>query len=455
MQQLQFQRSLVGAILPSLVLGQQPLSILYSNLRALIVANSGLADTTNTFDYFPQTLTVQLPQNSIEAYVNDPPCISTIGNASRLGTKVAAMLVPAAGFDESGLYLTDMAYVLREKAPDQDVQVRLLRRDPRSSFNSTAAAPRSIAVTCSKGNVTAATYGCPGQFAMTVRCDGVFHGVVKSTCPYNYSIPVCAVLLASSDSMQPKLFCSTSNFDLDTISCDCHLPAGHPDFYVNSILRNVTAPASVTYFPAPGQQGGAANPDPLYQYRYVLGSILIAIMIVAVASVVALLKKGRAKKSGEEYEQADKPPPEDGIPQEDDRASDENFLYGDDGGADESKEVADEDGDITAPEPVLMTPSEPDRGSSEIVSPSEIRLSLGRPSALEGLIHRMKELFVQASSSSSNYSCEDKEDDSDEEERSTYVSLSNVYGRGGSGGVSYEIDTGIQTALKTAASPRT
>lgn len=466
--QLQFQQNLVHAIARSLVLGQQPLSILYSNLRARIVANSGLADTTNSFDYFAQTLTVQLPQSSIEVYTNYPQSIFTIGNASRLGTKVTGMVIPAAGFD-SKQYLTDIMYVLRENAGSQSIHVKLLRNDRPRSFGSATVSPRSITVTCSKGNVSVTNYYCAGgQVLMPVKCDGVFQGVVKATCPYNFSAPVCAITMASSvNSVLPTRFCTVSNFDLDTISCDCQLSMGSPDYYVYSFLRNVTMPASVSYTPGSSPKSAPVSSDPLYEYRYVLGSIMIAIIIMLVASIVACFKVKRAggKKvvvaaavvGAEGLLSSSSAHRQGGLaPEEVDPMTDDKFTYmyeeGEERKEDEEEEGVEQEQEVTRPEPGFMTPS-----PSEVLSPSEVKLSLGRPSALEALILRMKEMFVQPSSSSSDNSINggDGGSSDEEEERSTYVSLSHVYDRGGTGGVSYEINAGIQTALKAAASPRT
>ena len=441
------------------MLGQQPLSILYSNLRAIIVANSGLADTSKSFDYFAETLTVQIPQSSTEVYTNYAQSIFTLGNSSRQGTKVAGLVIPtAAGLDRSNPYLTEIMYLLRENTGSQRIQVKLIRNDRPRSFSSTQASPRSISVTCSKGNVSVTNYNCGGQVLMPLECDGVFHGVVKATCPYNYSAPLCA-MVSSAKSIGPTRFCPVSNFDLDTISCDCQLTMGSADYYVYSFLRNVTVPASVSYIASSSRKSAPVSSDPLYEYRYVLGSIMIAIIIMLVASIVACFKRSGDKKIGEVDLKSDSPQRREQLSSEIGCTTDDKFMYM--FKEEERKEEDEQEQEYNLPEPVVMTPPVPDHGSSEILSPSEVQFSLGRPIALEALILRMKEMFVHPSSSSSNNSFngeeeEDDDDDDDEgEERSTYMSLSHVYDRGGTGGISYEIDAGIQTALKAAASPRT
>ena len=425
-EQLVQQRNLIAATFPSMVIGQQPLSFLYSQLRVLISASAGLTDS---FD----RLTLISPQTGIESFISYPPSVTIASNISNQGSKVATTLIPVTSFDVKTPLITNSIIVQRENIKYQRIQLTLQRRDQKVSFYKQNLSPQIFVTRCVKGKTASAKYLCDGGVFMTATCDGGFQGNIKSTCPYNLTYPYCNVFNSISLRNQNG-FCPAINTTVNTVTCDCSVESNFMALYVNSVVKITSVSQTVVYIPEPveGMRVPSTIAGTLYEYRFILGSILIAICMMILACVVAYFKSSAGtRKKSKRFNWR-------GLDIHRLSVSRNYDSYFDE---DEHKE-ADNLPEIR-PEASLR--------DLEVnsFSRTSTRLSLGRSSALEKLILRLKQLFPTPVQE------EDKGDDVGDD-ASSYFSVSSVYGRvGGTGGVSFGIDVSIQTALKAAASPRT
>jgi hypothetical protein len=393
-------------------------------------ASNGVSDSSKFF----YKLILKSPQTGIEAFISFPQSVTVVSNISDHGTKIATTLIMANRYNGNAPYISDNVLVQRENASSQRIQITLQREDPKVVYHKQILSPQTFVTRCKKGTAASTQYNCMRGISISATCDGVFQGSIQSSCPYNLSYPICNVFDSVTFKKQTGS-CPAINTTVNTVTCVCPVESNLVAFFVNSMVQNTTISKSTVYIAGPleGQVLPSTSAGTLYQYRFILGSILIAICMMIQTCIVAYFKSStESSKNSDSSHWWDLQH----IPR---------WL-----GVRNRDPYLDEDEHKEADNIPEHRPEVPSR-DLEVNAPTRasIRLSLGRSSALENLIMRLKQLFPAPAQ-------EDEKIDDVDDDGSSYFSVSSIYGRvGGTGGVSFGIDVSIQTALKAAASPRT